>query len=386
MKSGSTPQMEDYFSDLQIPDPEDLKLSLEELVSQGTISPEEAQTIMLGQSDMNNIALDPKMKQAQMDALSQLQEIGSSGGLNAQSRSRLAQIENQESAANRGNREALMNRFASQGMGGSGLEMASQLQNQQDSAMRRSSRDLEIAALAEQQALDAIMKGGQLGGQIRSQDFGEQSQIAQANDAISRFNAQNQQAQINQNVGARNVAQAANLEAKQNLANQNTGLRNQQQMHNKGLLQQNFQNEMQKRGGQSGVAQNNAAAAGANSANQANAFNQTVGTGVGALATVYGGPMAGAAAKQGYDSLAASQQDDQKFNNSQWRNSGGLIHGENTNADTQPAMLTPGEMVIRKEDVPRTLKAMHTDEKGNFDVDGFLDMVTGYKYGYKKGK
>lgn len=385
MRSGSTPGVNDYYKDLIIPNIEDMKLQLEELVSQGTISPEEAKTVMLEQSQMNNITLDPKLKQAQMDALAQLQDIGSSGGLNAQSRSRLAQIENQENAQNRGSREALMNRFAAQGMGGSGLEMASQLQNQQDSAMRRSSRDLEIAALAEQQALDAIMKGGQLGGSIRSQDFGEQSTKAQANDAISRFNAQNQQQQINNNVNARNAAQEANLINKQNLANQNVGLRNQAQQNNKGLIQQNFQNEMAKRGGQAGIAQQNAQAAGANSAAKANAFNNTVGTGLAIGATAMGGPLAGAAVKQGTTQMMP-QQTDEEWNNSQWRNSGGLIHGENTNADTQPAMLTPGEMVIRKEDVPRTLKAMHTNEKGDFDVDGFLDMVTGYKYGYKKGK
>jgi hypothetical protein len=385
MRSGKTPSVQDYFAELRTPDINEMELQLEELISQGTLSPEEAQTIMLEQSSMNNITLDPKLKQAQMDALSQLQEIGSSGGLNAQSRARLAQIENQENAANRGNREALMNRFAAQGMGGSGLEMASQLQNQQDSASRRSSRDLEIAALAEKQALDAIMQGGQLGGQMRGQDFSEQSQIAQANDAISRFNAQNSQQQINQNVNARNAAQEANLMNKQNLANQNVGLRNQAQQNNKGLIQQNFQNEMAKRGGQAGIAQNNAQAQGANSAAKANAFNQTVGTGLTIGGYMAGGPAGGMAARQGTNALMP--QNDEQYNQTQWRNSGGLIHGENTNMDTQPAMLTPGEMVIKKEDVPRTLKAMHTNDKGEFDVDSFLDMVTGYKYGYsKKGK
>ncbi len=397
MKSGRTPSVQDYYSNLQTPDIRDMELELEQLVSQGTLSPEEAQTIMLEKSEMNNITLDPKLKQAQMDALTQLQEIGSSGGLNAQSRARLAQIENQENAANRGSREALMNRFAAQGMGGSGLEMASQLQNQQDSAMRRSSRDLEIAALAEQQALDAIMKGGQLGGQIGAQEFGQQAQIAGANDAISRFNAQNSQQQINQNVAARNAAQAANLQNSQNIANQNVGLRNQQQASNKDLIQQKFQNELAKRGGQAGIAQNNAQAAGANSAAKANAFNQTVGMGVTAGALALGGPMGGMAAKQGTNALMPQQSTPQVqsannvFNYQdpyrvQYANKGGIIQGENTDMDTQPAMLTPGEMVVRKEDVPRTLKAMHTDDKGNFDVDGFLDMVTGYKYGYKKGK
>ncbi len=55
------------------------------------------------------------------------------------------------------------------------------------------------------------MQGGQLGGQMRSQDFGEQSSKAQAQDAISRFNAANSQSVQGQNVATKNTAQAANL-------------------------------------------------------------------------------------------------------------------------------------------------------------------------------
>ena len=71
------------------------------------------------------------------------------------------------------------------------------------------------------------------------------SQVASAKDAIARANAMNKQ-----NVSGQNLA------ARQAIANQKTNLANQQQMHNKGLEQQNFQNELQKTGAQGQAAGN----------------------------------------------------------------------------------------------------------------------------------
>ena len=286
MKAGSTPLAKDYFKDLESPHVADMQLQLEQLVSQGTISPEEAQTIMQDPSAFNNIQTNPEFEQAQMMALSQLQDIGSQGGLTKTDRARLGQIKTQEDTSNRGRREAIMQNANARGMGGSGLELASQLQNQQDSASRTSQRNMDVGALAEQRALDAIMQSGQLAGGMQNNAFNQQAASAGANDAISKFNAQNSQAQINQNVGNRNAAREANLANSQNIANQNVGLRNQSQMHNKGLVQQQFNNDMNIRQGRQGVAVNNASAQGQNSQAKADAFNKNVSIGAGAA---YGG-------------------------------------------------------------------------------------------------
>jgi hypothetical protein len=164
----------------------------------------------------------------------------------------------------------------------------SQMQNQQDAATRASERDLGVAGMAQQRALEALMQEGQLSGNIQNQKFNQQAQIAGANDAISKFNAQNSQNQINQNVAARNDAQAANIGAKQEIANANTGLRNQQQINNKSLLQQNYENQLKKAAGQTGVATTNAQNAGQDSQNLANANNQMLSTLVGVGSTAYG--------------------------------------------------------------------------------------------------
>lgn len=356
MQSGSTPQVDDYFSDLELPDVADMELQLQKLVEQGVLSPEEAQAELVGRSEMGNIRTDPRFKDAQLGALSSLEEIGQ-GGMTLQDKADMSRIQSEEDTAARGKREAILNNAQARGIGGSGLELMSQMQNQQDSATRKSQRDMDVAAMSKQRALEALIKGGELGGQMQAQDFNQQAQAAGANDAIAKFNAQNKQNVNLTNVATRNAAQEANLNNKQNIANQNVGLANQQQQHNKGLIQQNYENELKKRGGRAGIAQGNAQAAGNDSQNRANANNQLIGGLIGAGASIYG-------AKGKID--------------------GGMIEGPPTDYDSQPIIAQPGEVVIKKEDVPELLKRAHTGEDGEFDAAAFLDTVTGHKYGYSK--
>lgn len=356
MESGSTPQTQDYFSDLVAPDVNQMQLQLQQLVEQGVITPEQAQAELSGRSEMDNISTDPKLKSAQMDALLGLQDISDSGGLTDADQANLSKIRTDEDTAARGKREAIIQNAQSRGLGGSGLELMSQMQNQQDSATRNSQRDMDVAGQAQNRALQALIQGGQLGGQIQQQDFNQQAQTAQANDAISKFNAQNKQ-QVNMaNVAANNAAAATNLQNKQNIANQNVATNNTQQQYNKQLLQQQFDNEMKKRSGQAGIAQTNASNAGKDSQGQANANNQMIGAVIGA----------GSAAAKGMAN-------------------GGLVDGAPTDFDSQPRVLQPGEFVVQKDDVPEMLKKAHTDDDGEFDAAGFLDSITGHKYGYKKG-
>lgn len=356
MQSGSTPEVKDYYKDLQAPNPGDLALQLQELVEQGTLTPEQVQAVLLERSDLNNISLDPAVKKAQMDALIGLQDIADSGGMTDVQQANLNKIATDEATRARGAREAILQNAQARGVGGSGLEIMSQMQNQQEAVTRQAQRDMDVRAQAQQQALDALVKGGQLAGSIQGQDFNQQSQIATANDAISKFNAQNRQ-NVNQfNTAANNEAQAKNLAARQSIADQNTQLRNTQQQYNKNLIQENFENELKKRAGQSGTAQFNAEAQGQNSQNRANATNQTIGMGLTA-----GSMFMGKGKKQG-----------------------GLVEGAPTEGDSVFEFLQPGEMVVRKEDVPEMLKKAHTDDNGEFDAAAFLDSITGHKYGYSK--
>lgn len=357
MRAGKTPKTKDYFNTLETPNTNDMELQLQQLVQQGVITPEDAQAALVGDSAMSGITLDPKLKENQMAALSQLSGIVEGGGLSDPDRAALMKLNNEEDTHARGAREAILQNAQARGVGGSGLEIMAELQNAQDAAGRASMRGTDVAADARNRALQAIMEQGNLSGQIANQEFGQKAQVAGAQDAIAKFNAQNQQGINLANTQAHNSAQEANLASKQNISNQNVGLNNQQQEYNKNLIQQNYENELKKRSGQAGIAQGNAAAAGQNSQNQANANNQMISTVIGAGAT-----------------LGAR------------RETGGMILGEPTEHDSVLTPTKPGEFVIKKEDVPEMLTKMHTDEDGNFNAAGFLDQITGGCYGYSKGK
>jgi len=233
------------ISNINVPDVESQKIALQKLVSAGQLTPELLQTIQQGSSQLNNISLDPRLKSAQMGALQSLQNIGTSG-LSAADQLALQQTRDQSNRDNQMRNAAVLQNMQQRGQGGSGAELAAQLANAQSATQNQSNAGLQTAAMARQQALQAIMNAGQLGGQIGSQEFGQQAQVANAQDLINRFNAQNAQQVAQQNTGAQNQAQMYNLNNAQSLANQNTGLGNQQELHNKELIQQNFANQMNK--------------------------------------------------------------------------------------------------------------------------------------------
>lgn len=282
-ETARTPTVQDPYSFVTPPNISDMQVQLEGLVSQGVLTPEDAQAALAESSKMNGISLDPGLKKAQMDALSGLQDISSGVGLSASDKANLSHINSDEMTQQRGQREAILNNAESRGLGGSGLELMAQLQNQQDSATRQSQKDLDVAGMAQNRALQALQQGGQLAGQIGAQDFGQKAQVAGANDAISKFNAQNQQ-QVNlTNTGAHNAAQEANLAAKQNIANSNAGLKNTQQQYNKNLIQQDYDNRLKRAGGSAGIATANAGIAGQNAKNAADDINKNIGTGLSAI-------------------------------------------------------------------------------------------------------
>jgi hypothetical protein len=157
-----------------------------------------------GDSRLEGINVDPRLKQAQMDALMQMQGIAASGGMTAADTANLSKIQSQSAQADKGRREAILQNMAARGMAGSGNELLAQLQSSQAATDRQSQEGLDIAGMAQRRALEAMMQGGQLGGSIRGQEFGEQARVAEAQDSINRFNAANQNSANQYNAGATN--------------------------------------------------------------------------------------------------------------------------------------------------------------------------------------
>lgn len=249
----------EQFQDVNVPliGDQTLDLYLPEYLSDYQAGQES--NIDMGPSSYEDIAIDPRLEAAQMGALEQISQMGETGFTPAE-QAALRESRRDSASEAQAKSAQLMDEYARRGMGGSGAELAARLQAGQSSADRMSQEGDRLAQMSQERALNAIGQTAALGGQIRGQQFGEQSDVAQAKDAISQFNTANQQNVQQRNVNAANQASLRNLGEKQRIAEAGANTKNTQQQYNKQLLQQKFQNEIQKAGG---VAQqyNNVAAA-----------------------------------------------------------------------------------------------------------------------------
>lgn len=236
------------YENISLPDLEKMRLALEEQQSVGTLAPTMETLTNLGPTALQNIALDPKYNQYTMAALAKMGQV-SEEGLPEADRAQLQNILNATAQQNAGQQKAILENRAARGMGGSGDELAAQLQASQSGANRASNEALQLAALAAQRKLDATANLGTLANQLAQTDYGRQRDLYGQTDAIAQFNASNQQNVANRNVERVNAAQAGNLQNAQNIANNNVATRNAQQQFNRGLEQQQFQNQIQRAGG-----------------------------------------------------------------------------------------------------------------------------------------
>jgi len=245
-------QMRNRLDDLDIPDIEKQKLALEEMRQMGALTPELEQSIITG-DHFKDMETDPRLKMEQEASLAALSEIAEGGGLRAVDRAALEEIKSDITQQERGQREAILQQMQRRGISGSGLELQSQLQAQQEAINRASQEGFNVAGQAQQRALQAILQRGELAGGMRGQDFGEQADIARARQAIEQFNVQSRIGSQQRNIDRSNIAAQENLTERQRIADQNTGTRNQQQQYSKALEQQQFNNEMAKITGQQTV-------------------------------------------------------------------------------------------------------------------------------------
>lgn len=237
------------IKNIQLPDVEKQKLLLELPQLIGEYSPEAEQYFQQGPSAMENISVTPAFEEAQLGALQSLQERGEEG-LTAAERAILNQIRRSSAQEEQARQGQILQEMAGRGIGGSGIELAARLGSSQAAADRASQEADREAAMIQERQLAALREAGALAGQVRAQDFGEQSDVARAKDVINQFNTANRQSLETRNVGNRNVAEQQNLANKQAIANQQVQLRNSQQQYNKELDQQRFANEMAKVGRQ----------------------------------------------------------------------------------------------------------------------------------------
>ena len=240
------------FDKIPLPTEQELTLALQRMVQLGQITPEMATTMYQQNSELYKATTDPKLYNAQLDSLSSLQDISKNDGLTAMDRAQLNDIDIQEATRLRGEQEALQNSMASRGISGSGQELASRMIAEQGAADRQSAQGVNVAALAQKRALDAISQSGTLAGSMREQDFSEQSQKAKAQDAINQFNTQMKQQTENTNVAARNASQTQNLNQAYNIQKTNLEQSNRERESVADAAQKDFDNRYRIAAGKAG--------------------------------------------------------------------------------------------------------------------------------------
>lgn len=237
--------------DINVPDPAQQKLALQNFVQAGKLSPQLTTALQQHDSEFKKMAADPALKNSRLKALSSL-ENQAYGGEQVQDTAAREKAMIDAGAVNKGHQGAIVSDFQRRGQGGTGLELQARLDAQQADQDRLANNSLDIESQRRQRALQAAQGAGSLAGDIQNQNWQQQSDVAKAQDAINLFNTQNSQNALNKNVDINNQAQQYNLTNAQDIANKNTGVANTQETANKALLQQQFQNQAAKAAGVSG--------------------------------------------------------------------------------------------------------------------------------------
>ena len=238
----------DEYQRIGLPPEEALKVSLQETRQMGLLTPNLENIINQSPTEMLGVNTDPRLRDAQLAALSEFANIGQSGGM------RLSDIANYEkslgdvAARERGAREAIQLDAAQRGASTGGASLASQMLNQQAGSEQRHMDALNLAGRAQDVALQSLARSGELAGDLRSRDYDEQAQKAMAQDTINAMNAQAARGNQQRNVASMNNAQQYNLGEAQRIYDSNINTRNQQALYNAKVPQQMFENEMNKQG------------------------------------------------------------------------------------------------------------------------------------------
>lgn len=229
-------------------------------------------------SKWEDVASDPAMAQKQQASLAALDQIAQSGGMTLTDKANINEIQGQAAMQDKARRDAIRQNMQMSGRGGGGMDLLSQLQSSQAATNQTNQQGMNVAGMAQQRALDSILKSGQMAGDIRQQGFNEQSQKAGALDAIAQFNAQNTLQNKQYNAGQGMTAQQYNANAQNKLADMPNA-----------FAQQRYDNQM-------GMAQGKAGAYGqgmgyyqGRGAQKAQEQGQLMSGGMQALAAYYGG-------------------------------------------------------------------------------------------------
>lgn len=143
----------------------------------------------VGPTAFEQVKTDQRLKDAQYGVLGRLKELSDQGGMDLEDRANLNRITSKTGRAASASRNAIQGQMDARGMGNSGASWLMQQKAAQDQAENAQQSGLDIAGQAMRRRYQSLQDQAGLAGNIRGQEWGEQSQVAQAKDAAERYNA-----------------------------------------------------------------------------------------------------------------------------------------------------------------------------------------------------
>jgi hypothetical protein len=248
--------IQNYYDQIKLPDIEQEKLALEEFKAGQMLNPEQQQIRQLSmQDELQNINLDPRLRQTQMNSLDTLSKIAGSGftpdELNAMQQQRDAREGDLTSKL-----KQLQQNQEMRGVANSDMALAQRMMEAQGSANRGAQEARDMQAQAFRRSLDAITQSGNLAGNIEGTDYARGADLASALRGRETTNLQNQVNIEGNNVDRFNRALETNVGRVNLTGDKNVALRNDQQQFNRGLQDRDFQRRLQLGSAKSGAATN----------------------------------------------------------------------------------------------------------------------------------
>ena len=327
----------------QIPTAANLNLSqLAQYGNTGNLTPAQMAAAQAGPSALSNENLSNAPISAQQLALSQEQAIAGSNGMTPQEQAQIAQAEQAVNENTAGQRGAIANQFAGQGVPQSLISAALQNGTVGQNAQQAYQNALQGQASASNNALTAMSNAGSLAGSMNQQQQTQANTVGAAQNALNQFNAANTQQANAANQATQQAANTYNTTNAQNIANQNVaGQQTVQEQNQVNAPQEAAGLQIQQAGQEAGIGEaqaNQQTQVGQQTAGLIGAGIQGAGT---AIAAAQGGMVPGYAQGDTVPPRVPAT----NFKR------GGVVPGQSVSynsptRDTVPARLSPGELVV----------------------------------------
>ena len=219
---------------IDLPQLEEFVLKSPELV--GLLNAEQ-----LEDTELKKIQEDPRLREAQMDALRQMEQLGEVG-LTPEERAQRSEMLRQGAAQEQARQKQILQGMAQRGTLDSGASLLAQLQSSAAAGADTRRQSEQMGADIAGRKRQALAKAGSMASVMSAEDFRKQKEAGTAQDAIKRFN-----------VGLRTDANRMNLASTQAIENQKTAIANQQAQVANMIAQQRYQNQLSRATGQGQV-------------------------------------------------------------------------------------------------------------------------------------